>query len=80
MTFGKKRFPNKATWEHIDNDGPATKKNIALCCFRCNSSKGEKVLSEWLTEETVRKHRLSPKRFALIVRSHEHYKNYVNKA
>ena len=30
-----------ASWEHIVNDGSSTsRKNIALCCYGCNSSKG----------------------------------------
>ena len=38
-----------ATWEHIINDAHIiTRENIALCCSPCNSSKGQKILSEWL--------------------------------
>lgn len=39
---------DKATFEHIDNDGPPTEENIALCCAACNASKGTKLLSDWL--------------------------------
>jgi hypothetical protein len=39
----------RASWEHITNDirinGPD---NIALCCGSCNSSKGSKLLRDWL--------------------------------
>jgi hypothetical protein len=38
-----------ASWEHIDNDGPTTEENMALCCKRCNSSKGTKSLGAWLS-------------------------------
>src|SRR5216683_296992 len=37
-----------ATIEHFNNDGPFDKKyNVAICCRRCNSSKGTKGLSVW---------------------------------
>ena len=37
-----------ATIEHFNNDGPFDKKyNAAICCRRCNSSKGTKTLSAW---------------------------------
>jgi hypothetical protein len=38
-----------ATWEHIINDARiVTRENIARCCVACNSSKGQKTLSDWL--------------------------------
>ena len=38
-----------ATWEHIINDATIiTPENIALCCSGCNSSKGQKLLADWL--------------------------------
>jgi 5-methylcytosine-specific restriction endonuclease McrA len=38
-----------ATWEHIVNDASiVTRENIARCCGSCNSSKGTKILSDWL--------------------------------
>lgn len=38
-----------ASWEHIINDARIiTRENIALCCCGCNSSKGAKLLSDWL--------------------------------
>ena len=43
---------NLATWEHIINDASiVTRENIALCCAPCNSSKGTKRLSEWLSSD-----------------------------
>jgi hypothetical protein len=53
-----------ATIEHFNNDGPFKKKyNVAVCCRRCNSSKGTMSLSAWfktpycrekeINEETV---------------------------
>jgi hypothetical protein len=37
------------TWEHIINDASIISlENIALCCGPCNSSKGQKELTEWL--------------------------------
>jgi hypothetical protein len=38
-----------ATWEHIINDARiVTRENIARCCAACNSSKGQKKLSDWI--------------------------------
>ena len=38
-----------ATWEHIINDACiVTRENIARCCAACNSSKGQKKLSDWI--------------------------------
>lgn len=37
------------SWEHIVNDATIiTRENIARCCRACNSSKGAKVLAQWL--------------------------------
>jgi hypothetical protein len=55
-----------ATTAHFNNEGPFKKKfNVAICCRRCNSSKGTKRLSAWfqapycrekkVIEETVSK-------------------------
>ena len=41
-----------ASWEHIVNDlNLINLENIALCCVGCNSSKGVKSLSVWLTSK-----------------------------
>lgn len=40
--------PFGATIEHFNNDGPFDEKyNVAICCRRCNSSKGTMKLSAW---------------------------------
>jgi hypothetical protein len=40
---------SRATWEHIINDERIiTRENIALCCRSCNSSKGTKLLADWI--------------------------------
>ena len=42
----------KPSWKHIVNDirinGP---ENIALCCISCDSSKGSKLLEDWLNSD-----------------------------
>lgn len=41
---------SSSSWEHIINDASIiTRENIALCCRSCNSSKGQKELTEWLS-------------------------------
>lgn len=45
----KSNFKDRATWEHKDNNAKnVNKENICLCCASCNSSKGTKMLNEWL--------------------------------
>lgn len=40
---------SKASWEHIVNDIRINGiDNIALSCVSCNSSKGSKLLTDWL--------------------------------
>lgn len=69
MSLRKERLPQKATWEHIDNnDKNVSENNIALCCLGCNSSKGKKKLWDWFKEKGI-----STKAVAGIVR------NYVQK-
>jgi len=42
------RGPSEATMEHFNNDGPFDKKrNVAICCRSCNSSRRDKSLAEW---------------------------------
>ncbi|PLK46948.1 HNH endonuclease [Uliginosibacterium sp. TH139] len=51
ITFGScGTRKSKSSWEHIVNDERIiTRENIALCCMSCNSSKGAKLLQDWLT-------------------------------
>jgi len=45
----------RPSWEHIINDARiVTRENIVRCCVACNSSKGAKSLSEWLTSDYCR--------------------------
>ncbi len=50
ISFGS--TPGKGSlrsWEHIINKAEIrTRENIALCCRSCNSSKGAKVVADWL--------------------------------
>lgn len=57
-------YKDRATIEHLHNDGPFNEKaNAAICCGSCNSSRGAKDLSIWfktaycverkINEETV---------------------------
>ena len=49
-----------ATIEHFNNDGPFQKKyNVAICCRRCNSSKGTKRLSVWFKTPYCREKKIN---------------------
>jgi hypothetical protein len=51
-----------ATIEHFDNDGPFHKKcNAAICCRRCNSSKGTKTLLAWFKSPYCREQGINKK-------------------
>lgn len=58
-----------ATWEHIINDAKIiNRKNIALCCRSCNSSKGVKTLSDWLKSAYCKNHGITKNTIADIAR------------
>jgi hypothetical protein len=49
-----------ATIEHFNNDGPFDEKyNVAICCRRCNSSKGAMRLSAWFKTPYCRKKKIN---------------------
>ena len=58
-----------ATWEHIINDARiVTRENVALCCAGCNSSKGQKVLADWLQSTYRAKRGVNKNTVAQIVK------------
>jgi 5-methylcytosine-specific restriction endonuclease McrA len=58
-----------ASWEHIVNDANIiTRENIALCCRSCNSSKGAKILADWLKSEYCRRRGIDSEHIADIVK------------
>ena len=58
-----------ATWEHIINDASiVTRENIALCCSACNSSKGQKILADWLQQPYCVKRGVNEDTVAQIVK------------
>ena len=58
-----------ASWEHIVNDGSSTsRKNIALCCYGCNSSKGRKELLDWLETDYCKRKGITAGSVAPIVK------------
>jgi hypothetical protein len=60
---------NVATWEHIINDASiVTRKNIALCCAACNSSKGTKDLSDWINSPYCQRHGITGDSVADIIK------------
>ncbi|MFH2034962.1 MAG: HNH endonuclease [Candidatus Zixiibacteriota bacterium] len=58
-----------ATWEHIINDASiVTRENIALCCAACNSSKGTKLLSDWINSGYCKKKGINKNTVAPIIK------------
>jgi 5-methylcytosine-specific restriction endonuclease McrA len=59
----------KATWEHIVNDARiVNRENISRCCVSCNSSKGNKRLSEWLHSDYCKKRGITKETVAEVVK------------
>jgi len=57
-----------ATWEHIINDAKIiTRENIARCCAGCNSSKGTKLLTDWIQSDYCKKKGISKHSVAHVV-------------
>jgi hypothetical protein len=60
-----------ATIEHFDNDGPFDKKyNAAICCRRCNSSKGTQPLLAWFKSPYCREQRINKNTVSKPVREY----------
>jgi len=69
VPFASQERSRKASWEHIVNDATIINaENIALCCVACNSSKGAKVLSNWLGSDYCKKRGITLDSVAEIVK------------
>lgn len=61
----------KASWEHIINDIRINGiENIALCCRSCNSSKGAKLLTDWLKSNYCITKKINEYTVAPVVKAH----------
>lgn len=61
---------SRASWEHIINDAKIiTRENIALCCRSCNSSKGARLLANWINSPYCKRRRINRETVAEIVRT-----------
>ncbi len=57
------------SWEHIINDAKIiTRENIALCCYGCNASKGQKQLSICLQTPYCQELGINPETVAPIIK------------
>jgi hypothetical protein len=69
FSSSKKSRRSQATWEHIINDAKIINlENIARCCFSCNSSKGNKKLSDWLESDFCKRRGITKDTVADVVR------------
>jgi 5-methylcytosine-specific restriction endonuclease McrA len=60
---------SKASWEHIINDEKIiNRENIALCCMSCNSSKGSKLLADWITSSYCKSKNITPRSVADVIK------------
>ncbi|MEQ1905758.1 MAG: hypothetical protein ABL888_16340 [Pirellulaceae bacterium] len=59
----------RRSWEHIINDARiVTKENIAICCRRCNASKGAKDLRAWLDSDYCTRNGITPATVAAVIK------------
>lgn len=63
--------PSGATIEDFNNVGPLRKKhNVAICCRRCNSSKGTKKLTTWFRTAYCREKKINEETVSNSVREY----------
>jgi hypothetical protein len=63
------RHGNRPSWEHIVNDARIiTQENIALCCRSSNSSKGVRLLADWINSPYCKRRGISRETVAEIVK------------
>ena len=69
VAFTSQERRRMASWEHIINDAAIINaENIVLCCVACNSSKGAKKLSDWLSSGYCKKRSITSDSVAEIVK------------
>lgn len=71
VKFGTSKNSKKiqASWEHIINNAKIiTRENIARCCIACNSSKGTKILSEWINSKYCKEKGINKDSVSEVVR------------
>lgn len=67
---GDQSRTTKPSWEHIANDIRINGvDNIALCCMSCNTSKGSKLLDDWLNSEYCQRKGITTYSVADVVRN-----------
>ncbi|MEN3324871.1 HNH endonuclease [Mariniflexile soesokkakense] len=60
---------SKPSCEHIINDIRINGiENISLCCMSCNSSKGAKLLDNWLLSDYCKKNKITKDTVAIVVK------------
>lgn len=68
--IGARSRSNLASWEHMDAYSEKHPKvsNIALCCGRCNTSRGPKRLEKWFDSTYCKKRNISRHTVAPVIR------------
>jgi uncharacterized Fe-S cluster protein YjdI len=67
--YTRDKGTNKATIEHMNNDGPYDKEwNIAICCNSCNSRKGSMKLFDWFESPYCKKNNINKETVAPVIK------------
>lgn len=62
---------DKATIEHMNNDGPYDKEwNLAMCCNSCNSSKFDKNLLDWFESTYCKRKKINKESVANVIKEY----------
>lgn len=70
IIFNENTRKTKKSWEHIINDIRINGvDNIALCCVSCNSSKGSKLLEDWLNTTYCKNKKINNKTVAQVIKN-----------
>lgn len=65
-----KAFDGDETIEHIDNNiKNISLENLAICCRACNTSKGQKKVSEWLKSDYCKRKNITSESVADVIKN-----------
>lgn len=69
--YTQARGTNKATIEHMNNDGPYDQEfNISICCNSCNSSKAQMSLLKWFKTPYCKEKNINKETVAKVIKQY----------
>lgn len=69
-----------ATIEHLNHLPPWNNpETVAICCYRCNSSRGQKPLLVWFKSNYCLTHTISPESVSIVVKNYLQHRKTLTK-